>query len=143
MQTSSLSWMPGKGWLRAGPDLPGAQLVMAFGARDWMEKGAALHGLSALFPHAHVMGCSTGGQIVADDVTDETASAIALEFSSTHVAVARVSVEGRKVRSRPARNWRKRWSGRISNAFSCCPMACSPMAASLLRACDRLRAIRW
>jgi hypothetical protein len=96
MQTCALSWMPGKGWLRAGPDLPGAQLVMAFGSRDWMEKGAALHGLSALFPNAHVMGCSTGGQIVADDVTDETASAIALEFSRTHVAVARVSVEGKE-----------------------------------------------
>lgn len=96
MQTSALSWMPGKGWLRAGPDLPGAQLVMAFGARDWMEKGAALQGLAALFPHAHVMGCSTGGQIVADDVTDDAASAIALEFSRTHVAVARVSVEGKE-----------------------------------------------
>ncbi len=96
MQSRALSWSPGKGWFGAGPDLPGAQLVLTFGTRDWMEKGGAVDALRHLFPKAHVMGCSTGGQIVADDVTDDMASALALHFGCTEVAVSRVGVEGKE-----------------------------------------------
>ncbi len=94
MQTQALSWSPARGWSNAGCHLSRAQLVLTFGSRRWMAGSEALHRLRDLFPEAHVMGCSTGGQIVGDDVCDETGSALVLQFAGTDLAVARVGVAG-------------------------------------------------
>lgn len=96
MQSKALSWTPRKGWQGDGPHLPGAQLVLTFGHREWMEETDALQALRGLFPHAHVMGCSTGGQIVEDDVSDEIGSALVLAFAKTDIAVAHAGVEGKE-----------------------------------------------
>lgn len=84
-----------KGWQESGHDLSSAQLVLTFGRRQWMAETDALQALQNHFPHAHVMGCSTGGQFVEDDVSDEIGSAIALDFADTDISVARVAVQNK------------------------------------------------
>jgi hypothetical protein len=42
-----------------------------------------------MYPDAHIVGCSTGGQIRNDDVTDEEITAAALAFDATTLRVAR------------------------------------------------------
>src|SRR5260370_4990690 len=39
-------------------------------------------------PRAHVLGCSTGGQIRNDDVTDDEIAAAALRFDATKLRLA-------------------------------------------------------
>jgi hypothetical protein len=41
-----------------------------------------------MFPRAHLLGCSTGGQIRNDDVTDDDVIAAALSFDSTKLRLA-------------------------------------------------------
>ena len=41
-----------------------------------------------MFPAAHILGCSTGGQISNDDVTDDEIAAAAICFDATRLRVA-------------------------------------------------------
>jgi hypothetical protein len=41
-----------------------------------------------MFPTAHVMGCSTGGQILDNDISDESVAAVAMRFDTTRLRIA-------------------------------------------------------
>ena len=78
MHTEQLSWSKPTGWhngstspLNGSASPRHANLVLYFGARDALASGSRYHELRAMFPDAHIMGCSTGGQISNDDVTDD------------------------------------------------------------------------
>lgn len=94
MKSFSMSWSSSRGWSDNGDNLSEAQLVLAFGTRQWMVDSSAIAGLKQRFPKARMIGCSTGGQIVADDVSDDVASAIVMQFSNTELSVAQVRVAG-------------------------------------------------
>ena len=47
-----------------------------------------------MFPDAHILGCSTGGQIHNDDVTDDEIIAVALSFDATKLRLACETVSG-------------------------------------------------
>jgi hypothetical protein len=85
MQAHQLSWSETSGWRGEGGD---ADLVLFFGARQALANGARYRELSAMFPHAHILGCSTGGQIVNNDVTDEAIAVAALKFAATRLRLA-------------------------------------------------------
>jgi hypothetical protein len=65
----------------------GADLVIYFGTRAALADGARYNELRASFPKAHLIGCSTGGQIRGDDVDDEFA-AVAMQFQRTPLRLA-------------------------------------------------------
>lgn len=59
--------------------------------RRWraaLASGARYDELRAMFPKAHVVGCSTGGQIRNDDVSDDEIAAVALRFDATKLRLA-------------------------------------------------------
>src|ERR1700678_1146589 len=58
-------------------------LVFYFGTRQALAGGARNHELRALFPAAHILGCSTGGQIDNDDIGDDEIIAAAIDFAAT------------------------------------------------------------
>ena len=87
MQVEQVTWAPQRGWQRdAG--LPEAQLVLVFGDRAAIGDPDLLQGLAARWPAAHIVGCSTAGQILGTDVFDEGAVATAVRFDGTTVDVA-------------------------------------------------------
>jgi hypothetical protein len=91
METGQLSWSEAAGWRNAGT-VPGCvDLVLYFGARQVLAGGARYRELRAMFPNAHVVGCSTGGQIRNDDISDNDIAAIALRFDATRLRLARES----------------------------------------------------
>ena len=45
------------------------------------------------YPDAFVIGCTTGGEILADDVLDETIVSTAIEFEKTRVQTASAHIE--------------------------------------------------
>jgi hypothetical protein len=93
MQVAKLLWTEAVGW--NGPDraIPDANLVLYFGNRRVLADEARFRDLKRMFPHAHVVGCSTGGQILGDDVTDETIAAVALRFETTRLRLAAEPLE--------------------------------------------------
>jgi hypothetical protein len=87
MRTHELSWSATHGWRVNGADCAGADLVLYFGLRSALADGARYRELRAMFAKAHVVGCSTGGQIRNDDVDDDIA-AVALHFDRTRLSLA-------------------------------------------------------
>ncbi|MEI9805856.1 MAG: FIST N-terminal domain-containing protein [Pseudolabrys sp.] len=68
--------------------LEAADLVLYFGLREALACGARYAELRAKFPSAHLVGCSTGGQISGDEVLDDGIAAVALRFESTKLRLA-------------------------------------------------------
>ena len=87
MRTHQLSWKATQGWRATGAHYADADLVLYFGVRSALACGTRYQELRAMFTKAHVMGCSTGGQIRNDDVDDEIA-AVALRFDRTRLGLA-------------------------------------------------------
>jgi hypothetical protein len=94
MRTHQLSWNARQGWRVAGADAGSADLVLYFGTRSALADGSRYGELRELFPKAHVVGCSTGGQIRNDDVSDDDVAAVAVRFDATRTRLAYETVAG-------------------------------------------------
>jgi len=88
MRVEQLSWRQGAGW-RGGRNVADkADLLLYFGTRAALACGARYGEMRAMFPGAHIFGCSTGGQIRNNDVTDDDVVAVALSFARTRLKLA-------------------------------------------------------
>src|SRR3712207_4327727 len=87
MRIAQLLWTPDAGWPGDDPPLGGAQLVLAFGAREALAESAAFDWLAARHPGAHVVTCSTGGEILGTSALDGSVVATAVAFDDARVAV--------------------------------------------------------
>jgi hypothetical protein len=87
MRTHQLTWEAKQGWRAASTDSANADLVLYFGSRRELADGQRYRELRAMFTEAHVVGCSTGGQIRNNDVDDGIA-AVALNFDRTPLRLA-------------------------------------------------------
>src|ERR1700760_1872037 len=101
MRASRHFWTDLKGWMNDVEQPIPADLVLYFGSRQMLGEDAPLTALKARFPDAALVGCSTGGQIEAGDVSDDSLSALALKFAATPLQVAKAEVT-RPERSRAA-----------------------------------------
>jgi hypothetical protein len=88
MHAEQLSWRQASGWISSAASSEPADLVLYFGMRQALACGARYGELRAKFPDAHLLGCSTGGQIHSDDVVDEDIAAVALRFANTSLKLA-------------------------------------------------------
>ncbi len=95
MQTTIVSYLRGQGWQAALPtELDSEQtLVLVFGASSFLNEPVPLDALRHSFPRAHVMGCSTAGEILGTKVFDETIAAAIVRFDGARLrsAVAPIS----------------------------------------------------
>jgi hypothetical protein len=92
MRVQQLGWSNTTGWCGDAADC-GAELVPYFGSRDVLACGTRYFELREMFPKAHILGCSTGGQIRNNDVTEDEIAAAALHFAATNLRLVSVSVE--------------------------------------------------
>jgi len=88
MHAHQLSWTEASGWRGGNGDGGIADLVLFFGARQALACGSRYRELRSMFPQAHILGCSTGGQIVDDDVTDDEIAVATLRFDATRLRLA-------------------------------------------------------
>ena len=91
MQVEQITWSERGGWQRP-PAAANAQMVMAFGHRSAFVDSAFTSGLASHWPNAARIGCSTAGQILGTDVSDEGAVVTAVHFDHTDVRVATAHV---------------------------------------------------
>jgi hypothetical protein len=88
MRVDQWSWTETSGWRGRNGDGGSANLVLFFGARQALACGSRYREMRSMFPQAHILGCSTGGQIVNDDVTDDEVAVAALRFDATRLRLA-------------------------------------------------------
>ncbi|GAB2779954.1 FIST N-terminal domain-containing protein [Rhabdobacter roseus] len=68
-------------------------LLFVFGHRELLEKEALTQKLVAAYPTARLCGCSTAGEIANESVKDGSAVVTGIQFSSTRLEVATVSLQ--------------------------------------------------
>lgn len=81
-------------WSRSNGGLASPQLVLYFGAREILASGERYGELRARYPDAHLLGCSTGGEILNDDVFDDSVVAVAVRFDKTRLKLAATMARG-------------------------------------------------
>jgi hypothetical protein len=94
MRVQQIVWNSRSGWTAAKSELGTASLVIYFGTRDALGCGKRYDELRDRFPMAHILGCSTGGQINNNDVNDDEIVAAAISFDATQLRMCREEVSG-------------------------------------------------
>ena len=94
MQVDHLNWTADAGWQGACATFSDADLILFFGDRHAMTGGERYREMRALYPKAHIVGSSTGGQIRNADVNDHEIVATAVRFAHTKVRVVTQAITG-------------------------------------------------
>jgi hypothetical protein len=93
MRTAQYKWCKNEGW---APDLPTTDLpqdiVFVFGARPRIGDGKLVRELCQHFEGAAVIGCSTSGEIIGDEVVDDSVIATAVAFDHTRLRTASATI---------------------------------------------------
>ncbi|HEY9689044.1 MAG TPA: FIST N-terminal domain-containing protein, partial [Coleofasciculaceae cyanobacterium] len=93
MRLEQSCWTVDRGWQPAEPgSLAQAQWVLVFGSRSALAQAELLDRLRAAYPQALVMGCSTAGEIVQEQVLEATLSVVAVEFELSQIHHAQVAI---------------------------------------------------
>jgi hypothetical protein len=93
MRVERLSWSAAQGWQRRDPGA-GTDLVLYFGSRESLAAAGWFEELRALFPHAHLLGCSSASQIAGGDIVETGITGVALSFSTARVRTEAVDIDG-------------------------------------------------
>lgn len=64
-----------------------ADLVFLFGSRELLKKDDLFSDVRQKYPHAQIVGCSTAGEILNEEVLDNSIVCSAISFSSSSVKV--------------------------------------------------------
>jgi hypothetical protein len=91
-------WRKNTGWI---PDLSpvgssAPDIVFVFGARAFLQGGDFIRDLRRPFEGAAVIGCSTAGEIMGDEVIDDSVIATAVTFDQTQVRTADAKINDTK-----------------------------------------------
>jgi len=95
MKTEQRTWAPGCEWMPTdcGPVAQCAQLVLVFGGTAVLQDPRLMDQIRKFYPKAHILGCSTAGEICGARVTEESVVATAIHFEHTQLRAAQVSLD--------------------------------------------------
>lgn len=93
MWTRQNEWSRASGWLPGALEpAPECQLVLLFAGKDVLASGDGLDDVRRAYPSAHVIGCSTAGEIRDVNVSDDTLVVTAVCFERSRVRAAGVDL---------------------------------------------------
>jgi len=95
MKVSQRNWSPENGWSSSSSleTDSQAQLVLAFAGRSILGENSHYDELKAFYPNAHILSCSTAGEIEDTHITDETIIATAVFFKDTALRVLQLHID--------------------------------------------------
>ncbi len=96
MKTEQIQWTEGGKWSAKGSLGDKANLVFVFGERALINQHFCLSEIKSFYPKAHIMGCSTAGEIYGDRVADNSLSVAAIQLEKTSIKQASVKVSETK-----------------------------------------------
>lgn len=74
-----------------------AQLVLLFGDRELAKNNDIRDQIRTAYPSAEVIGCTTSGEILGDEIFDDSLCLTAINFSSAKVSVKRVMLDSQSI----------------------------------------------
>lgn len=94
MKIEQKKWTEAKGWVIEYPETLGdsAQLVLVFGASAILKELDLIAQIKTAHPNAHILGCSTAGEICGDQVADHSLVLTAVRFEHTRLKGAQVEI---------------------------------------------------
>jgi len=94
MKIEQSGWTAGPGWTPATPGALGesAQLVLVFAATGLLRDLRHIQDIRQAYPRAHVLGCSTAGEICGTHVFDDSLVATAVHFENTRLQGAKIDL---------------------------------------------------
>lgn len=95
MHVSQMIWTHEKGWSFLGlePDFKDHHLIVYFSSRDILESEPIYEDLRKIFPKAHILGCSSGGEILNDQILDGSTVATVIKFDHSEIKVTKAFVD--------------------------------------------------
>ncbi len=87
-------WRPSSGWAsEPGKGLSDkAQLILLFGERPLLKNTKLIQDIRGFYPRAHLLGCSTAGQILGTQVYDNALVLTAVYFENTALQVEKIKM---------------------------------------------------
>ncbi len=97
ISTASFSWTPENGFSNTNLPMSGsAQLVIFFASGDLAHQWEKpIQQIVQSYPLATIVGCSSAGEILGQEVSDASIVGVALAFDATHTRAVRVQLDGR------------------------------------------------
>ena len=95
MKIEQMVWTQAKGWTgQNNPDLKDKfQLVFLFAGTGILKKGKSfIDDIKKIYPKAHLLGCSTAGEIAGINVYDDSIAATAICFEKTKIFGAQIAL---------------------------------------------------
>jgi hypothetical protein len=92
MQVERMMWTKKDGW-NGQPAMNEAQLVLYFGGPVPLKENNFFLELQRFYPTAHILGCSTGGEIYGPDVIDDSVVVAAMRFEKTTLEVTSIDID--------------------------------------------------
>ncbi len=95
MQTSLFTFNGNKLQTQTEPaiaDLSKTQLVLGFGGKEVISTKPVYEELKSKFPNAHIVLCSTAGEIINNRVNDNSVSVAAIELEKTSIQPVAVNI---------------------------------------------------
>jgi hypothetical protein len=94
MKIEQSCWTTDRGWTPATPGALGesAQLALVFGATALLRDSQSIHAIQQAYPRAHVLGCSTAGEICGTRVFDDSLVTTAVHFEDTRLQGAKIDL---------------------------------------------------
>lgn len=92
--TAQKQWTKDGGWQEAGGKLGGQpQLVFVFGSSSLVSQADHFKEAKGFYPDAHIVSCSTAGQILGTKVSDDSLDLTAIHFEDTELKVKETDIE--------------------------------------------------
>jgi hypothetical protein len=88
MKTEQLTWNAAVGWQPGASTCSDAQLVLYFGTSDALATEPWYGELRGRYPNAHLVGCTSGGQIQQSGICETGIAAVAVRFAATRLRIA-------------------------------------------------------
>lgn len=85
-------WIKNKGWQTPLNNMHQADIVFVFASRKIIADQTLIRDINRQFAGAHIVGCSTAGEICGTEVTDDSCVITALKFKHTRVRVESISL---------------------------------------------------
>lgn len=94
MKIEQTRWTEAQGWAPAPPGILGetAQLALLFGSTSLLSEQKCLAEIKRAYPNAHLLGCSTSGEICGTQVFDDSLVATAVSFEHTQLQGTRIKI---------------------------------------------------
>ena len=95
MKLEQKKWTEAGGWEPGPPGELGdsAQLILLFGSTSILREKKCLDEIKSAYPKAHLLGCSTAGEIYGTQVFDDSLVVTAVNFERTQLKGLKVTID--------------------------------------------------